>query len=289
MILGPGLHFDIPHSVYHADPCEFPSLSSHQAGVGLTKSWLHVQANNPRLGGRERSESSDAMDSGSLLHMLVLGSGPEIVTIEADDWRTKAAKEKRDEAKASGKLPILAHKIEPAREAAARMRASFPVRLAGCQTEATGIWQSGETWCRMRADAWCEPELTIVDLKTTEDANSAASGNYVVRFGIDLQAAAYLDGVQSIFPQHAGRVKFLLHFCEPVAPFAFVTAELSGELLALGKSKWDRAKTRWASCLATGIWPGPCMISPRRIEAPAWAMSQDLETQLASGGSNAPF
>lgn len=288
MTFGPGLHFGMHHDMYHSDPCEVPSLSSHMAVLGLTRSWLHVQSAHPRLGNVRVRSDSDSMDGGSLLHMLVLGSGPEIVQVEFDDWRTKAAREAREEARAAGKLPILACKIEPAREAADRMRKSFPVDLEKCKTEATGIWKSGEATCRMRLDAWCADELTIVDLKTTEDANTAASGSYVVRFGIDVQAAAYLDGIQSILPQYAGKVRFLLHFCEPVAPFAYVTAELSGELLSIGEAKWKRAKAQWSACMANGIWPGPMMIGPRRIEAPAWAMSQELEKQI-DANTTQPF
>lgn len=280
MTFGPGLHFGMRHDLYHSDPCDVPSLSSHMAVLGLTRSWLHVQSAHPRMGDARVRQDSDCMDNGSLLHMLVLGSGPEIVQVDADDWRTKAAREARDAARSEGKLPILASKIEPAREAAERMRKSFPVDLAKCKTEVTGIWQSGEAMCRMRLDAWCADELTIVDLKTTEDANSAASGGYVVRFGIDVQAAAYLDGMRTIQPEHAGKMRFLLHFCETVAPFAYVTAELSGEMLSIGEAKWKRAKAQWSSCMATGIWPGPMMIGPRRIEAPAWAMSQELEKQI---------
>ena len=47
------------------------------------------------------------MELGTVAHKMVLGSGPEIVVVDAANWMTKAAKEQRDAARLAGKVPLL--------------------------------------------------------------------------------------------------------------------------------------------------------------------------------------
>jgi len=280
-----GIHRGISHDDYHADPCEEPSLSSHMAGVLLGKSPQHAWRAHPRLGNMAKSNHSDTMDSGSVLHKLVYGVGPEIVVVDAEDWRTKAAQTARKEAREQGAIAMLSHKMREAKEEAAVIIDGFPVPINECYVELTVVWFDAELniWCRARIDSWHAQTATIYDLKTCENLVAAASGAQCIRFGYDIQAAAYIEGMETCLPDLAGLVQFKFHFVEPgIKP---CTPELSGELLELGRRKWNRAKAIWAQCLATNNWQGPQIT---RIEAPPWAMAQDMEQQLKAieGGSD---
>ena len=129
-----GLHMGIPHDRYHADPCERPSLSAHIAMELIKHSAGHAAKIHPRIGGERHAESNGAMDTGSLLHGLILGGGAPIVEVDAKAWNTNDAKAKRDEAMKAGKIAVLAHKFARIqttaaadRRASCRERVSSPV------------------------------------------------------------------------------------------------------------------------------------------------------------------
>jgi len=280
-----GLHLGISHDDYHADPCERPSLSSHMAGIILESSPQHAWRAHPRLGAKAKSKDSDAKDAGSIRHKLIYGVGPDIVEVEADDWKTKSAQTERIEARARGAIPVLARKLREAESEAAVIIDGFPVPLNECDCELTVIWLDAELdiWCRARVDSWHSPTATIYDLKTCENVIAAASGSVCIKYGYDIQAAAYIEGIETCLPSLAGRAQFRFHFVEPgITP---CSPELSGELLELGRRKWKRAKELWAQCLHSDKWPGPQIA---RIEAPPWAIAQDMEQQLKQieGGSS---
>jgi len=280
-----GIHRGISHDDYHADPCESPSLSSHMAGVLLGKSPQHAWRAHPRLGNKSKSKDSDAKDAGSIRHKLIYGVGPETVEVDAVDWKTKAAQTSRKEARERGAIAVLSHKLREAEQEAAVIIDGFPVPINECDVELTVVWFDAEfgIWCRARIDSWHAPSDTIYDLKNCEDVVRSASGTQCIRYGYDIQAAAYIEGIETCLPDIAGRVQFKFHFVEPgIKP---CTPELSGELLELGRRKWKRAKALWAQCLAANNWPGPQIT---RIEAPPWATAQDMEQQLKAieGGSD---
>lgn len=287
MRLGTGLHRGITHDVYHADPCELPSMSSHMVAHVL-RSPEHAHLRHPRLGGLVEREQDDAMDSGSIIHGMLLGGGQEIVAVDADSWRTNKAKQERDEALAAGKIAILAHKLDMVQAVANGIRSrlrDLGIDYSTADTEATAIWTSDGCPCRARIDALfggCE----IDDLKTTEDAMEASDPGAIIRRGYHVQAAANIDAIETLFPEMAGRVSFALTFAENARPYGVIRVQIAGSMLELGQRRWNRAKAIWSECLRAGKWPGyPTEI--QRPEAPPWALSQDMEQQLKSveGGS----
>ena len=72
---------------------------------------------HPRLGGMRLESSSAAQVLGSVVHAMVLGAGRQWHVIDADDWRTKAAKAERDAAESVWKVPILRPMFRSARKA----------------------------------------------------------------------------------------------------------------------------------------------------------------------------
>lgn len=275
------MHLDIPHAVYHADPCERPSLSSHIASVVVSKSPGHAALMHPRLGGRH-FESNEAMDTGSILHGLLLGGGQELVEVDAKDWRTNAAKEAREKATAEGKIAILKDKIARIQSAAEQVKKHLPIDLVTASTEVTAIWNSGctsgpysGTPCRCRIDALM-PDWWIWDLKFVEDATVSSADRNIASSNYHLQAAANIDAIESLVPEQAGRVHFGLCFVEWENPaIGIKLVEISGQLLDVGQQRWKRAKRIWGECLAANKWPG---YSTEIIEAqcPAWVASDEM-------------
>jgi hypothetical protein len=273
-----GLHEGVPHEFYHSDPSEKPSLSSHVAQVLLAKSAAHAKLIHPRFGG-QRGDSSDAMDTGSLLHAFLLGGGANIVEVDAADWRTNAVKAKRDEAYTAGMIPVLGHKLADIKAAVPRVKAALPFDLSTAQTELTAIWTSGECPCRCRLDALL-PDLWIWDLKFAEDASLSSQDRNISGSGYHVQAAANVDAIETLMEGAAGRVRFGLCFVEWRNPeIGIIRKEIRGQLLDVGQQQWRRAKSTWAKCLADNRWPG---YSTEVVEAtcPAWVAGDELAKQI---------
>lgn len=292
-----GLHEGISHDEYHADPCVRPSLSSSIAGVLVEESPLHAWALHPRLGGQSRPGSA-ATERGSILHKLLLGRGQEVVPVEARDWRTDKAKGMREAIRADDKIPVLADALREYERTADILRvriADHGIVFDRNNTELTMVWESDGVLSRGRLDHFDRGAFIIDDLKTCETAAPKKIKASMVNFGADVQRAAYVEGVESIFPEALGRASMRFVFVEVEFPYDVVVAFPEGSMQELGERKWKRAKERWGECLANGLeikhWPG-YSVDPIGIEAPAWALTQDMEDQINNmGNSNdtAPF
>jgi len=157
----PGI-YDISADAYHADPVIEPSLSSSIAHVLLSSSPSHAWQEHPRLNPAFEAEDEPKFDLGTAAHGLILQGDSGVTVIEADDWRTKAAREARDAARAAGKTPLLAKHwddVEQMADAVERQLDAFrdpPRPLSDGLPERTLVWREGSIWCRVRLD-WLYP------------------------------------------------------------------------------------------------------------------------------------
>jgi len=287
----PGLYPSISHEGYHADPCPSPSLSASIAHKLVTRSPLHAWHAHPKLGAGEREDPTAAMDNGTLVHRMLLGKGPDLVRVEADDWRTKAAKEARDAAREAGKLAVLAEKLDAAivlsETLTKRLKDEHGIVLDGL-SEVTAVWREGDVWCRGRFDHWKELGVagTIYDLKFVDNASPEAFARHMVNYGSDIQEAAYVSAVETLYPPMAGRVRFWFIAIESSPPHPIQVYGSAGSMRELGRRKWRRAVDLWSSCLSSGKWPGYGS-DVLTVEAPAWEVAKDMEKQINAlqGGS----
>jgi hypothetical protein len=281
-----GFH-KIPEAEYHADPCDEPSLSASIAHVLLSRSPKHAWFAHPKLNPAwAPSEPTKGMDRGSAIHKLLLeGTETGLVIVHADDWRTKDAKTMRDEARQCGEIPLLAKDADEVRTIVEAVRAQLKgTELADVfqdgDAELSALWQEpehGGIWCRSRLDFLSTDRKLIVDLKCTE--GSAAPGACVRRIldmGYDIQGAFYHRGVQvlsGVVPQ------FVLLVLEVEPPYALSMVGLKPAWLALAERQVREAQAQWATCLATGHFPG----YPERIawcDCPAYWEAQMMEREL---------
>src|SRR4051812_33404504 len=159
MITTAGIYTDISAADYHADPCPTASLTQSIAKVLLAKSPLHAWHAHPRLNPDYQHDDATKFDVGNIAHKMLLGRGKEIVVIEGfDDWRTKAAKDQREEAAAAGKLAVLGKHAARADRMAIAAREQLELRGVGDLFGATGnsevviAWQEGKIWLRQMID-----------------------------------------------------------------------------------------------------------------------------------------
>lgn len=276
----PGLH-TMPAAAYHADPAPAPSLSNSIIKTLLTKSPKHAWLKHPRLNPAYVSNEDAKFDLGKAAHSLLLEGYDCCQVIDAEDWRTKEAKEARDRARASGLIPMLHHQYEEAvvMVEAARDYVSRSVLgniFTDGRPEQTLVWNDPETriWCRGRLDWLSTDHSMIIDYKTTSVPNP---GQFMRRsmtaFGYDTQSAFYRRGMGAV-----GRVvpEFVFLVQEDTAPYSCYLVKCAETMQDSGMRKVENAIGLWAECLATNVWPG----YPETIyeaDAPAWETVDDVE------------
>ena len=267
-------------------------LSPSTAKILLRKSPL-IAWTMHRLGGDVSKEDTESQMRGRILDRMLLGVGPELVIIDAKDFRTNAAKDARDAAEAAGKLPILVGKLDAYNEVVEAWRAQLEER--GCNMTSGMVqkrleWESEGVPCCGKPDSIVtDGKVTIYDLKSVEDASDEAIVRATVNYGWDIQAAAYVEGVEATIPELAGRVEYKLVACESERASAFsVNVKPMGRtMLELGARKWARAKRIWGECLRSGKWPG---YAGTPLEATPWQLSDELERSMGDNdNATAPF
>lgn len=281
------LRTDVDHATYHRDE-DGPRLSQSIAHWLLTRSPSHAHAHHPRLGGVP-AEPTAAMTTGALLHALLLGRR-EIVDVEAEDYKTKAAREARDAALARGAIPVTAPVLTRAILANRRIRE----QLAQCDgddadladigraegpwhTEVAAYWEdAGGVRCRGMLDIF-DNRCQIADVKFVRSAQRQAFAAAIERDGYDVQAAAYIEAIETIYPERAGRVRFRWLVCEKDPPYVIAVYSPDVCLRDLGRRKWERAKRVWSMCLAESSWPG---YRGGEIAPVAWASNDDIIADL---------
>lgn len=269
-------------AAYHADPCPLPSLSSSIAKVLVNQSPLHAWMQHPRLNPKYQPEESSRFDIGTAAHaMLLERDASKIVVVDAADWRTKAAQQARDAARAEGRLPILAAHhgdlvamVSEAREAIDR------TELAGILTdglpEQTLIWRDSGVWCRARLD-WLKADRTVIlDYKTADNAAPEAFIRQIARMGYDMQAEFYRRGLRAATGSDA---VFVFLAQETEAPYACSLVSLSAAYQEVAQARIATAVHTWGECLETGEWPG-YSTQIHYAEPPTWMLADYASGEL---------
>lgn len=256
----PGV-YRMPAEAYHADAVAGGSLSSTGARRLLPPSCparFRWEQEHGRLPRRE-------FDLGHAAHRLVLGDGADLVVIDADNYRTKAAQAARDEAYAAGRTPLLSHEHEQVQAMAAALRA-HPVAGAlfapgSGQPEQALFWIDAEfgVWRRALLDWLPEREhgrrLIVPDYKTCHSVEPAALSKALAQHGYYQQGAWYLDGVKALGLAGDIEPAFVLVCQERDPPYLITIAEPDTAALEWGRMRNRKAMAVYRDCQRTGIWP----------------------------------
>ncbi|MFL5607713.1 MAG: hypothetical protein ACJ8AD_14780 [Gemmatimonadaceae bacterium] len=318
-VRGPG-SYRMTAARYHADPAPQPSMSSGIANCIIDDTPAHARVKHPRLSllptdddatpelqekygiaeavAAEPEEAQpERVNVGSVAHEILLGQGGGYDVISGfKDWRTKAAKERRDEAIEAGLTPILEHQYDRAEKVAASVRRRVQqidgLELAFVSPPGAGeianVWFDEQfgCWCRSLLDWWGPEANTLIDLKTTTvGLSDDALDRRIAADGIDTQIALQARGVTTFYPQLAGgpkRLRYYVIFVEQGPPFEVRALLLNSEQRERGWRRMVHAGVLFGHCLRTGKWPG----YPRRVtETPVpedftgWPLKRWLERE----------
>ena len=262
--------FDMPMSEYLA----LPALSSGRCHTILSQSPMHAKM--------ESDDANSEMDLGTYAHAMLLEGGHDgLVVIDADDWRTKAAKEARDAARAEGKTPILARKIaEVERMVKFAKEYVEQSEIAGIfesgKPEQVIIWHDGDTLCKARPD-WLSDKYLLHFKTTKSSVEPRAFSRTAVNCGYDLAMMFYLRGLEAVQPDN--QVQHFILAQEQAEPFACKLFDLSAPLRDVAMVKVGRAIRAWESCTKSGRWPAYSG-EVHSIEITPWALAQSEEDML---------
>ncbi|MFJ3950228.1 PD-(D/E)XK nuclease-like domain-containing protein [Streptomyces libani] len=268
---------------YHADRTSISSTGLRKLLAPSCPAQFKHDRDNPPAPKRE-------FDLGHAAHRMALGEGEEIVVTEYDDWRTKAAREEREEIRAAGAVPLLFHEGEQVTAMADAIR-QHPV-AGPLFAPGSGIAERSIYWtdlatgirCRVRPD-WLKqlPGLTLcVDLKTCRDASPDAVSKAIRDHGYHQQDPLYIDGIEAAGLAPDG-CRFIFVFQSKAAPYLVTVRELNQQSRDIGRAKNERALRVYADCMATDTWPdwtGPVTEIPQ-ISLPTWATITEAEEYLS--------
>lgn len=278
-----GVYDGMPEDAYHADPVPGGSLSASGAKKLLPPS-CPARYHHDRLFG---PPPKSTFDFGTAAHKLALGAGPQIVIVDAPDWRSSQAREARDSARFEGHVPLLIAEFGEVQAMADALRrhpvASALLDPGRGKPEQSLFWTDDETgiWCRARLD-WLPHRdsgrrLIITDYKTAAAADPASIRKAVANFGYHMQAAWYIDGIHAlgIDPEPA----FVFIFQEKVPPYLVTVVQLDDDAVAVGYARNMLAREIWRDCTQAGEWPGYSR-DIELISLPSWA-ARTLEDLIA--------
>jgi hypothetical protein len=272
----PGVHPDLPHEVYVADPVPGGSLSSSGAKRLLPPSCPALY----RWWSKNPPTPTAEMELGTAAHNEVLGVGPRIIRIDAPDWRTKAAKEQRDAIRAEGGVALLPADWDRVHDMATVLREhpvagallepgnGIPEQSLFWRDEPTGVMRRCRLdWITTLADG----RAVIVEYKTAPSAAPDAFARSVASFGYHLQGDFQVAGADTL-DLFDGQRPALVHVVqERTPPYLIEVYQLDDEALDWGHRLARRALDIYARCVATGEWPtwGGGEVQP--LSLPRWA------------------
>lgn len=286
----PGIYPSIPPDDYFADPAPIPSLTQSIAKILIYKSPAHARLAHPRLAPPideddvEPEKYVAAQAIGNAAHAAMLGRGRDIAEGKFDNWTTKAAKEFKAEAIASGRLYILSKHLDRTREMV--KAASYQMEAAGHANafrvghgEVMLAWKEDGIWFRSLVDWMCDTTL-VYDLKTSGlSCAPRAARERPSTDGWDIQAAMYERGLDVLDPSNAGRRRFIFVAQENAPPYSLTPVEISEHDLVMGRKKLASAVAMWRECIATGAWPGyPAKTEMSRPRG--WTEAEWLEREM---------
>lgn len=233
----------------------------------------------------------DEFDLGSAAHKLVLGDQTaELVVIDADSWRTNAAKTARDEARQAHKIPLLVKDFEVVEEMAGAIH-NHPVAAsmfnpANGKPEQSLQWEDPATGVRLRCRFDWLPNpvdgqrLIIPDYKTAHSADSRTFARSAANLGYAQQAAWYIDGAKACGLDDDPVFLFVVQ--ENHAPYLVNVIELDSLAIEVGRQLNRKAITLYAECAANDTWPG-YSTGVELVSLPGWYGAQyDPEQDYAA-------
>ncbi len=279
---------DVNAATYHRDDLgdDTPSLSSGCASLLLNRSPRHAWYSHPKLNPDWQERHDPKFDLGTVAHQVLLEGHANIVVVEANDWRTKAAKDTRELANEAGLTAILQADFE----GVLAMANACAEQLKGCGLDpipfTAGKPEVPITWmepngarCRALID-WYHDNGWVSDFKTTRATAKpeAWARQILYAIGADVQVAFYSRGLLAL----TGYYPVWTYVVQEVSPpYELSLIRLSDDAFDVAENKVQAAIEMWANCLETNLWPGYGLdvfeADPPPWERERWGISAELE------------
>ena len=240
----PGIHGDVPASVYHSWDCI--SQSQLKDVLDSPADYIHRS--------RHKRQQTDAMALGEAVHTLTLEPDNEgsIVICGTKTRRGKAFQELQDDN--PGACIVTEAQMETAREMRDAIMADDTARrMLDGDREVSLRWDAGLVNCKARLDV--VRARAIVDVKTGRDISPQTFQRDAFRkWRYHMQAAWYREAAAQAI---GGPVRDFYLVCVQSAPPHHVKVYSIGErAIAVGESLCKRALKTYQDCAAAGKWPG---------------------------------
>lgn len=246
--------YDLTMAQYHGQPADALCMGSSDAVILTNATPAHLQA-----AWHEDDDGSKASDLGTVIHALILEphrADKQLAVVSADDWRTKAARELREDARARGRTPILEKDLDGARNAVQCVM-DHPVAaqlLSEGQAERSWFAKDKTTGLYKK----CRPDFfttgrVIVDVKSVASCAPEFLQRRVFDGGWFQQAPWYCDVVERVDGAPANGYCWIC--VEQRPPHAVVVRRPPDTVLMHGHRLNQEAFATFARCVATNSWP----------------------------------
>lgn len=253
MTYSPGIYDDISNEDYHADP----ALSSSGARLLIKE--------NPEVFRYRRThpEHKDVYDFGTVAHSMVLeGKRGNVVEVKADNWRTKAAQDAKEQAREDGQIAMLTKELAIVKEmtAAIREHRDAMALLRNGRPEMSAFYRDRESGVDLRTRFDWLPEidtsrrLVIPDYKTAASANPNKFAKSAADFGFHQQDAWYTDTIKAMGLHDDVVMVFIVQ--EKTAPYTVSIVQLSPLDVQRGRDLNRAAIYKFKRCTENDHWPG---------------------------------
>ena len=269
-----GWHLGVPDGVYHQ---QWTAVSRSNL-VRVLRSPAHAKADQGPPSGR-------ALVVGSACHALAL-EGPEAYAARYAvapkvDRRTKAGKATWSAfSEGAGDRAVLTaaegEQVEAMAMAACGFGPFAALFVGPHEAEGSMVWTDEDSGllCKARPDL-AAPGV-LVDFKTSRDARPRPFARDAVEYGLDMQAAFYLDGWRAV---HGEELRFAFCVVEKTAPHGVVWYYPDDAMIDNGRARYKRALALWAYCVEAGEWPS-YSDQPQMLSLPPWAIDQTERSKL---------
>lgn len=270
--LPPGVYDQLPAEDYHADP----SLSA--SGMKTL-----LDPGCPALYRYERDHPQPpkaTFDFGHAAHRLVLGDGAKLRVLDYDDYKTKDARQARDEAREEGCVPMLSKDMDRAWEMANVVRAhplAGPL-FRGGRPEVSLFFKDKATGVPLRARLdWLDDQrkgrAIMTDYKTI---GTGVDLDHIERaiydYGYHCSGAQYAEAAQALDLAGEDAVTTLV-FQSKDPPFLVRVVQLPFDALKVGRAKRRAAIELFKACTDSGRWPGYDEVAYAGL--PPWAQARE--------------
>ena len=250
-----------------------------------TRIWSVVHAKRPfhaKWNREHDQEQTPALLEGSAFHTMVLE--PDQFNDRYGVWtggdrRTKAGKElwKTFQEETQDKDILTNAQFSQVSSMTEALKGqAFSRFLGDGDKEVALVWDDPATGVRCKALIDCaNPNVTLSDLKSTNDASLSGFAKSAYNFGYYQQAAFYTSGWKVLTGEDRKCV-----FCavEKSAPYAAAAFYCSEDMISAGHNAFSSALDIWAKCVESDDYPSYSE-KVQRIDLPAWAQAREARVE----------